>query len=122
MFSHGRAPTPMCPHTHLILRRSRSAAAVPYLHEGSDDDLVVARGIQIEKAVEELLQIASGVDFLLEDHLKHRLPEISIRVVGIFYHGQAVVDFGARGGGGVGVAVAEAAGGGVGCEEGEGGG
>lgn len=105
--------SPQLPRAHLILRRSRggaAAAAVPYLHEGSDDDLVVARGIELEEAVEELLQIASGVDFLLEDHLQHRLPEISVRVVGIFYHGEAVVDFGAGGGGGAGVAAMEAAG------------
>lgn len=54
---------------------------------------MVVRRVQLQKTVEKLLKIVSGVNFFLEDHLKHGLPEILIRVVGIFDDGEAVLDF-----------------------------
>lgn len=54
----------------------------------------MARRVQLQKTVQKLLKIVSRVDFFFEDHLKHGLPEIFIRVVGIFDHGDAVLDFG----------------------------
>nr|GMC79753.1 cellulose synthase A catalytic subunit 2 [UDP-forming]-like [Ipomoea batatas] len=37
---------------------------------------MVIRRIELEKAVEELLEVVFGIDVLLEDHLEHGVPEI----------------------------------------------
>nr|GMD41627.1 hypothetical protein DM860_010446 [Ipomoea batatas] len=89
--------------------------AVPDLREGADDDAMVVRRIELEKAVEELLEVVFGVDVLLQDHLEHGVPEIEVRVVGVFLDGHALaadspealhrpeaLDFGVGVGGGVG--------------------
>lgn len=82
----------------------------------------MVRRIQLQKTVKKLLKIISGIDFFPEDHLKHGLSEILIRVLGIFDDSEAVLDFraGADGVGEFGVILA-AIGGGVDVE-GEGGG
>ena len=82
-------------YSHGARRRRLLLPAVPYLGERSDDDLVVARRIELEKAVEELLQIVCRVDLFLKDHLKHGLPEILVGIVGDFDDRDAVLDFGA---------------------------
>nr|GMD16024.1 hypothetical protein DM860_010446 [Ipomoea batatas] len=76
---------------------------------------MVVRRIELEKAVEELLEVVFGVDVLLQDHLEHGVPEIEVRVVGVFLNGDALaadspealhrpeaLDFGIGVGGGVG--------------------
>nr|GMC68202.1 hypothetical protein DM860_010446 [Ipomoea batatas] len=64
-------------------RRSRS-------REGAEDDAMVVRRIELEKAVEELLEVVFGVDVLLQDHLEHGVPEIEVGVVGVFLDGDAL--------------------------------
>nr|GLL21547.1 hypothetical protein DM860_010446 [Ipomoea trifida] len=51
---------------------------------------MVVRRIELEKAVEELLEVVFGIDVLLEDHLEHGVPEIEVRVVGVFLDGYAL--------------------------------
>ncbi|KAH6789757.1 hypothetical protein C2S51_004763 [Perilla frutescens var. frutescens] len=84
MSSHGHA-------THIS--HVLPSAAAPYLDERLNDDFVVARRVQLQKTVQKLLKIVSGVDFFLEYHLKHGLPEIFIRIVRIFDDGEAVFEF-----------------------------
>lgn len=74
-------------------RRLDGEDAVPDLREGSDDDAVIVRRIELEKAVEELLEVVFGVDVLLEDHLQHGLPEIEVRVVGVLLDGDALAAY-----------------------------
>ena len=81
---------------------------------------MVLRRIQLQKTIKKLLKIIFRIYFFLEYHLKHGLPEILIRVVGVFDNGDAVLDFRA-GADGFGVIMAEMAGGGVDVER-EGGG
>ncbi|XP_014620256.1 uncharacterized protein LOC114379014 [Glycine soja] len=51
------------------------------LHEGLNDELVVARGVQLEEALEKLSEIGFCVDLSLEDHLEHGGSEILMWVV-----------------------------------------
>nr|GMD46741.1 hypothetical protein DM860_010446 [Ipomoea batatas] len=71
-------------------RRLDREDAVPDLREGADDDAMVVRRIELEKAVEELLEVVFGVDVLLQDHLEHGMPEIEVRVVGVFLDDDAL--------------------------------
>lgn len=63
--------------------------AVPDLREGPDDDAMVVGRVELEEAVEQLLQVVLGVNLLLQNHLQHRLPEVEVRVVGVLLHRHA---------------------------------
>ena len=60
--------------------------AVPDVGEGADDNLVIIRAIELQEAVEEVLELIFGVNLLLQNHLQHRLPEIQIRIVRLLLH------------------------------------
>lgn len=62
---------------------------IPDLREGSNDNPVIVRRIQLQETVEQLFQIIFRVNLLLQNHLQHGLPEIQIRVVRIFLHRHA---------------------------------
>lgn len=62
------------------------------LLEGSEDDLVLARGIQIKKAFQKLVEIGLRVDLILKYHLQHRMPEILVRIIRFLLHRYAVHD------------------------------
>lgn len=51
--------------------------------------MIVGR-IQLQETVKQLLQIISGVNLFLQDHLQHGLAEIEVRVVGVFLHRHAL--------------------------------
>ncbi|KAH1218850.1 hypothetical protein GmHk_13G039130 [Glycine max] len=51
------------------------------LHEGLNDDLVVARGVQLEEALEKLLEFGFCVDLSLQDHLEYGGSKILMWVV-----------------------------------------
>ena len=69
---------------------------IPDLRESLNDDLVVTRRVELQETVEKLLKIILGVNFSLQDHLKHWLAEILVWVIGILHHGDAVRDLRAR--------------------------
>ncbi|XP_019102017.1 PREDICTED: uncharacterized protein LOC109133395 [Camelina sativa] len=75
--------------------------SVPDFGESADDDAVVVRLVEGEKAVEKLSEVVFGVNLVLENHLKHRLAEIKVRIVGVFLDGDG--SGGGCGGGGRGV-------------------
>lgn len=70
---------------------------IPNLGESFDDNFMVERRIQMEEAIEKLLEAGGGVNLLLDYHLEHRVPEILIWVVGILLDGNdAAADRGRR--------------------------
>lgn len=69
---------------------------IPDLLESFEDNIMVARRIQLKKAIKKLLEIFFRVYLFLQDHLQHGMPEILIRVAGILLDGDAVDDFLAR--------------------------
>lgn len=64
--------------------------AVPDLGEGSDDDAVVVRWIELKETVEKFSEIVFGVNLVLEYHLEHGVSEVQVRVVGVFFHRHAL--------------------------------
>lgn len=53
---------------------------------------MVTGRIQLEEAAEQVLEIPLGENLLLQDHLKHRLSEIMVWVVGVLHDGDAFVE------------------------------
>lgn len=94
--------------------------SVPDFGEGADDDAVVVRLVEGEETVEKLSEIVFGVNLILENHLKHRLTEIEVRVVGVFLDGDG--GSGGCSGGGRGVGEPMGGGGNGGGRGGSGGG
>lgn len=47
---------------------------------------MMKRCVELQETVQQLFQIILGVYLLLQYHLQHRLPEVQIRVVGVFLH------------------------------------
>jgi len=70
--------------------------AVPDLGEGSDDDAVVVRRIELEETVEKFSEIVFGVNLVLEYHLEHGVSEVEVRVVGVFLHRHALSPYAAE--------------------------
>ncbi|RAL51728.1 hypothetical protein DM860_010446 [Cuscuta australis] len=73
-----------------VLRRRRREDPVPDLREGPDNDAVIVGRIELQETVEELFKVVFGVDVLLENHLEHGVPEVEVRVVGVFLDGDAL--------------------------------
>ena len=80
-------------HTFASLPRNINQITVPDFCESFDDNFVVTSRVEFEEAAQQLLEFVLCVYLFLHDHLKHGLPEVLIRVVGVFHHGNAVVDF-----------------------------
>lgn len=51
---------------------------------------MMGRCVELQETVQQLFQIILGVYLLLQYHLQHRLPEVQIRVVGVFLHCHAL--------------------------------
>ncbi|KAJ6708230.1 hypothetical protein OIU85_028503 [Salix viminalis] len=66
----------------------------PDFSESLNDNIMVARRIELQEAVKKLLKIIFRVDVFLQDHLQHGILEILKWVIGILHHGNAVNDFG----------------------------
>ena len=59
--------------------------------EGAEDEVVVARRVEREEAMQQLPQLGGGRDLVLHDHLRHRPPEVAQRVVGLRHHRHALL-------------------------------
>ncbi|KAB2034827.1 hypothetical protein ES319_D04G110800v1 [Gossypium barbadense] len=59
---------------------------VPDLRESSNNNPMVIRRIQLQETVEKLSQIIFRIYLFLQYHLQHGVPEVQIRVVGVFLH------------------------------------
>lgn len=64
--------------------------SIPDLSESSNNNTMVARRVQLQETVQELPEIVFRVYLILQYHLQHRMPEIQIRVVGVFLNGHAL--------------------------------
>lgn len=62
----------------------------PNLGESANYNSVVRRRVQVDEAAEKLSQVLLRVNLVLQNHLDHRMPEIQVRIVGVFLDGHAL--------------------------------
>lgn len=65
-------------------RRSATEHTIPDLRKSSNYNPMVARRIEMKKAAKKLTKPFLCVNFVLQNHLQHRLPEIHVRIVRVF--------------------------------------
>ena len=83
---------------------------------------MVRRRIQLQETTKKPSQVVLRVNLVLQNHLDHRMPEIQVRIVGVFLDGDALAAASteaAEGDGGSGLGVGVGVGGGRGIGVGE---
>jgi hypothetical protein len=70
--------------------RGEDAIAVPEVGEGVEDERVVARRVEGQELVEQVVEVVPRVDLLLHHHLHHRLAEVLVRLRRLHCHRHAL--------------------------------
>lgn len=66
---------------------------IPSFTECSKYHSAVARWIQLKITIRQLLQILSWIDLVLEDHLEHGVPQVSVWIIGFLDDSEAMLIF-----------------------------
>lgn len=75
-----------------LLSRPAREESFPDLAEHLDNYFVVMVRVQGQEALEQPLQLLGSEHLFLDDHLHHRLPEISIWIARLLHHREAASD------------------------------
>jgi hypothetical protein len=70
--------------------RGEDAIAVPEVGEGVKNERVVARRVEGQELVEQVVEVVPCVDLLLHHHLHHRLAEVRVRLRRFHCHRHAL--------------------------------